>query len=524
MSRTLFKNCYVHTFGPSVDVFSYMGVEKGKISYLGNTEPSGYRKVIDLQGGHIAPSLYDSHMHMLYTIVLASESFVISEIKGKEVYPKNAEDALSRIRDFAQSHPKNKVIVANGFIPSAFSHPRLLTKDELDKAAPGKAVIVYTIDGHSSSLSSKMLQELGIESEDGIMRGESHEFIQGKVTDVIAKNLNVKILANGISAFINTLRSYGLRGVSALDGNEDVENDVLTKYLSVLATKLPIDIAFYPEYQDYGRAESIFKKQKVKRCGGCGAWELDGSVGSKSAAFYSPYKDSDDPGHTYYTEEHVKAKVEEALDKGILLSAHAIGPKAIDQIVDAYYSNRERLDTANGLYRIDHFEFPTPEAVGKASSMRIGITVQPGFSYIDKLALHSYEKYLSKEMIDLIVPLKTLMDSNALLLGSSDSPVQDLDPYLQMKGMIDYYDESQSLSPKEAYSTYSVNAGMVRGEDWTLHVGGDAIFNLYKRDPERECLDRYDLIASYRDGKKLKEIKHPILYMLSLLFRKDRKI
>lgn len=524
MSKILYKNCLVHAFDSKASVFSYMGVDNGRISYLGDTEPSGYGKIIDLGGGHIAPSLYDSHMHMLYTIVLSSESFVLSEIKGNEVYPKNAEDALSRIKEFALSHPKNKVLVANGFIPSAFSSPRLLTKAELDEAAPGKAVIVYTIDGHSSSLSSRMLEELGIESEDGIMRGESHEFIQGKVTDVIAKNLDVKILANGIASFLNTLRSYGLRGVSALDGNEDVANDVLTKYLSMLATKLPIDIAFYPEYQNYDRAESIFKKQKVKRCGGCGAWELDGSVGSRSAAFYSPYNDSDDSGHTYYSDDHVGAKVDEALDKGIMLTAHAIGPKAIDQIVNAYHSNRERLNSCDGLYRIDHFEFPTEDAVKKVSSMRIGITVQPGFSYIDKLALHSYEKYLSKQMLDLVVPLKTIMNSKAVLLGSSDSPVQDLDPYLQMKGMVEYYDPSQSLSPREAYCTYSVNAGIVRGEDWSLHVGGDAIFNLYKRDPESVCLEKSDLIATYRDGKRQNAIKHPFLFMLSLPFRKSRKI
>ncbi len=524
MSRTLFANGTIHTFNSNFDTFTYMGVENGKIVYLGKERPSGYKKVVDLNGSHIAPALYDSHIHMLYTIVLAGESFMLSEIKGGEVYPKNAEDTLARIKAFADAHPKNKVIVANGFIPSAFAHPRLLTKEELDKVAPGKAVIVYTIDGHSSSLSSEMLKALNIESVDGIMKGEAHEFIQGKVTDVIAKNLNVKNLALGIASFVNTLRGYGMRGVSALDGNEDVEKDTLTDALAFIASKLPLDIALFPEYQNYERVRPFFKKQKVKRCGGCGAWELDGSVGSQSAAFYTPYKGSEDGGHTYYSDEHVKAQVEKAISMDMLLTSHAIGPKAIDQIVNAYYENKENLNDNTGLFRIDHFEFPTREAVEKAKAMKIGITIQPGFSYIDKIALHSYEKYLTDEMLSLIVPLKEMAASKALLLGSSDSPVQDLDPYLQMKGMINYYVKEQSLSPKEAYCTYSVNAGEVRGEDWSLHVGGEADFNIYLKDMEKEELTRADLASHYIKGKEQKMIKHPLLFMLSLFFRRSRKI
>lgn len=524
MSRILFENGSIHSFNSSFDTYTYMGVENGKIAYLGNTKPSGYNKTIDLGGKHIAPALYDSHMHMLYTIVLASGSFTLSEIVDSEVYPKNAEDTLKKIKAFASTHPKNKVIVANGFIPSAFSSPRMLTRQELDEAAPGKAVIVYSIDGHSSSLSSKMIKELGIESEDGIMRGEAHEFIQGKVTDVISKNLDLKLLASGVANFLNTLTSYGIRGVSALDGNEDSKNDVLTKVLAFIATKLPIDISFYPEYQNYDRAREFFKKQKHARCGGCGAWELDGSVGSKSAAFYSPYLGSNDSGHTYYSDEHIKAQVRKALDENILLTCHAIGPAAIDQIVNAYYQNKDEIDKHDALYRIDHFEFPTHDALEKAKDMHIGITVQPGFSYIDKLALHSYEKYLPEESLSLVVPLKNLYDSKALVLGSSDSPVQDLDPYLQMKGMIHYYTESESLSARDAYCTYSVNAGTVLGEDWTLSVGNDASFNIYLSNPEENELGHNDLDSHWIKGKKRTKIKHPLLFFFSLFLRRGHKI
>ncbi|MDY5930480.1 MAG: hypothetical protein SPJ34_00435, partial [Candidatus Ornithospirochaeta sp.] len=57
-------------------------------------------------------------------------------------------------------------------------------------------------------------------------------------------------------------------------------------------------------------------------------------------------------------------------------------------------------------------------------------------------------------------------DSNICILWSSDSPVQDLDPFLQMRGMTEYYIEGNSISPEAAYETYSVNAGKALGEDF----------------------------------------------------------
>ena len=524
--KTLYVNCKVHS---KLDgkVHSFLGVEKGRITYLGNTRPEGRWKETDLDGAHVAPRMIDSHMHMLYTMVLAAQSFFISEIKDGKVIPTTVEGALERLHDYSESHPGSKIIVANGFIPSVFENPRLLTRQELDKAAPDKAVIVYTIDGHSSTLSSVMLEKLGMDLEtekDGIMRGERHEFMQGKVTSLIASSLTPSILARGITNFVNETRALGLSGVVALDGQEDDPKDLTCEMLSRIATKLPMDIVFYPQYQDFDRARKIFPRQKRRRIGGCSAWELDGAVNSQSAAFYTPYRNMDEKGHTYYSDEHIRDRVETALKEDILLTAHAIGPVAIDQILNVYDEHRDELPTENGMYRIDHFEFPSKEALEKIKGLDIALTFQPGFSYIDKRFLRSYTRYLTDEMLSLIAPLKTLDESGVCILGSSDSPVQELDPYLQMKGMTAYYVESESLSPASAYRSYSLNAGKAIGEDFSLEFGNEATFNVYSKDIEVETLDKSDLLFSMRNGKRVKLIRHPMLFLLSLPFRRKHTI
>ncbi len=521
--RTLITGAKIHTF-TSDGIFSYMGMEKGKITYLGNERPSGRWHEVRLEGLHVAPRLFDSHIHMLYTIVLAGESFTLSKINGSKVTPNTAEGALELIREFALSHPDIPVIVANGFIPSAFEKPRLLTKAELDEAAPGRAVIVYTIDGHSSSLSSALLSALSIESSDGIMRGEAHEFIQGKVTDYIASKVTPSVLAKGIASFVNTCTHYCISGVSALDGNEDSSSDVTMKLLTFIASRLDMDIRLYPQYTSKEKAEPYFRMQKHRRMGGCGAWELDGSVNSHSAAFYTPYRKTSECGHTYRTDAFVRERVEYAIQNRVLLSAHAIGPAAIDQIVNAYDEVRELLPREGAMYRIDHFEFPSQAAVEKVKKLPIAITIQPGFSYIDRLALHSYEKYLTDEQLSLLMPLKTLSDADVCLLGSSDSPVQDMDPFLQMKGMTHYYRDSESISQRKAYETYSVNAGRANGEDYALKCGNEATFALFRKDPEKEELTAEDCLGLWKKGRKVREIKHPMAFLLSLPFRRKHKI
>ena len=81
--------------------------------------------------------------------------------------------------------------------------------------------------------------------------------------------------------------------------------------------------------------------------------------------------------------------------------------------------------------------------------------------------------------------LKSLVDAGVCVCGSSDSPVQDMDPYLQMLGMVQFYHEEESLSPYQAFRCYTANAAKsieeeaVRG---TLEVGKAADFFTAGRD------------------------------------------
>lgn len=533
MSKVLYYGGKIHSMVSENDIFSVMVTDGEKIIYTGNEIPTdiSFDDRVDLQGKHVFPTMTDSHLHLLYTIVLSAASFNICEITSEGVKPDNLYHIGKRVRDYCKANSEQKIVTANGYIISAVKEKRLPNRYELDEWSEGRAMIVYSIDGHSSAISTKLMEMLGLPTEesDGIFSGEAHEFMQGKVTNLIASKVTPAIIAKGIANFSNLCASYGISRVCAMDGNEDVENDILTKALAFLAERMDIDVRLFPQYMDYTRLDFFRKKQKAFRAGGCGVWELDGSVGSHSAAFYEPFKDNGVSGHCYYEKNKIKDKVEEALEKDIRLTCHAIGESAIDQITEVYGELEARIPRNGAMMRIDHFEFPSERAVETVKKLPLAITVQPGFSWVDKHFLKSYEQFLPESIIKRQLPLKELMSDDVCICGSSDSPVQSVNPYEQMLGMTDFYVGEQSLTPYEALKTYTVNPAKMLGEEntGTLCVGKDADFFVCDRDilscrgtDITLCKAEYMVVR----GKRYKEKKGTVGELIKMLIRKPHKI
>ena len=102
---------------------------------------------MDLAGMHVYPALTDSHLHLLYTLVLAANSFAICQVGPGGVEPGDLAGAERRMRLYCSQNPRQKIVVANGYIPSAIAEKRLPTRRELDEWTGGKSCVVYSIDG-----------------------------------------------------------------------------------------------------------------------------------------------------------------------------------------------------------------------------------------------------------------------------------------------------------------------------------------------------------------------------------------
>lgn len=265
----------------------------------------------------------------------------------------------------------------------------------------------------------------------------------------------------------------------------------------------------------------------VPRIGGCGQWEMDGSVGSHSAAFSVPFKDTGLQSPCYFEQSQVDAFVADAMKAGFQIGSHAIGDLAIDRLVRAY--DRSYDPESRMLHIIEHCEFPSAETFETIRQGRYAIMMQPGYAWIDKRFLHSYEQTLPQKILD-EMKLKSFYDAGLCVCGSSDSPVQDLDPYLQMQGMTQFYNPEESLTPFEAFRCYTANAAkalMEEKERGTLEVGKTADFftmdnDLFSADPS--TISKLRPNQTYIRGKAWKQKSPSIWGLVRMMLGPARKI
>lgn len=484
----LFEDAVIHPGRTREETASSMLVKDGIIVDL---DPKSVRgaKHVSLRGKHVYPCLIDGHVHLLYSTVMAGQGFDVCSIKNGKVVPETLAGVERELRVFAAGKPKNGMIVGNNYILSGISERRLPNRAELDDWAGGRPAVIYTIDGHASALSTSMLKKMGIEPEghSGVLVGEAHDRVQGRITDIIAKSVTLPVLARGVAGFHNACREYGISCVGALEGNGDSKKDPTTALIARLASRFDVDVRLYLQYMDIEKALPYRKLQKTPRIGGCGDWEMDGAVGAHSAAFSLPYADTGDTAAPYYEQEFVDKQVERANELGYQISSHAIGNLAVKRIVKAL----SRLP-GKRMHRIEHCEWADDADVDIIAQHNWAVMMQPGYAWIDKRYLHTYEQFLPHELISML-KFKTLCDKGICVCGSSDSPVQTLDPWQQMLGMTEFYRPEESVTPYEAFRCYTVNPACAlqeEGRRGTLEKGKKADFftcdsNIFSIEPKK---------------------------------------
>lgn len=486
---------------------------------------------IDLHGDTILPAFIESHLHFLMTAISMVAGFPVSSLYGNKIEPTDISSALKLIGEKIINCKKGVMNVASNYMTSTIKERRLPTKNELDEVTLDRPLTVYTIDGHSCAMNSLALEMIGINSKNhnGILTGQEHDFMQGKITGAMLDGINLPIAYKGICKLINHSLDCGFSTMVCLEGFDDAVNDAAITISKLFYPRLPLDIRLYQQYSNLSRASKIFHLLKNKRIGGCGAWEMDGSVGSKSAAFEINYLgENSGNGELYYTDEARDNMFKTANDDGVTISTHAIGSLAIEKALDSF---AKIIDNKNVLHhRLDHAEFPFKKDIKRIIKLNLDLAIQPGYAWFDNKFLHSYSNFLPKEIIERELPLKTLLDGNINLCASSDAPVQDINPFLQMEGMIDFPKENEKLTRLEAIWCYTKFPAKSL-EEWdmkgSLEIGKSADLGIYSDDYFEIPLSELNTLRCkklFKDGKEIKKMLGTQTEMVLTLLKKRKKI
>jgi predicted amidohydrolase YtcJ len=331
----------------------------------------------------------------------------------------------------------------------------------------------------------------------------------GRVNDRLMGAADAGTIARGLHETVAEAAACGVLGVHCLEGFQDAKADPTASIMSLLGPGLPLRLTLYLQYTDPERVLKVGRRLRRLRAGGCLAWELDGSISSRSAALDRPFLDRGGLGHLYRDPEQAYKLIKAFHARGFQTAVHAIGPRAIESALSA----AERLldedgDEENSLrMRIEHFELPRPGQVERAGRRKLVLVVQPGFAWLDDRFLGGYREALDPETVEKMCPLRSISQSGAVLALSTDAPVQGFDPFIQVAGAVMHPTRAERLSVYEALRAYTwggAYAGFEEADRGTLETGKLADFVTMDEDPFETPGDRLHSLkvaSTWKAGK-----------------------
>ncbi len=437
-------------------------VRGGRIAAVGTSreimsERQTHGELIDLKGRTLLPGFIDTHVHLISTglSLMGPRLETCSSIK----------QVLEALATEAQRQPI--IVKASGLEPSALTGGDRLTRWELDRVTPNKMAYVVSRDGHTVVVNTRTLSELDLPPETpgidrdrstgditGILRADARKIAGDRLTNVSGDHRK-----EAIYLAMNKAIDVGLTTVHALDGSWPRGHEDIEMLLS-LAPSLPSKVVVYYQTREVEKVREL----GLPRIGGC--LLVDGSIASHTAALTAPYTDNPDTeGVLYFSDQELQTFIREAHLSGLQVSMHAIGDRAIEQILTAYQVVLEQYPRPDHRHRIEHFLLAQPCHIQRASRLGLNIAMQPAFLHFWQGRKNLYVDRLGPERARGVNPLRQVTDAGIPMAGGSDSFVTPMNPLLGIHAAVNDHPVENRLTPYEALEAFTINGARLAFEE-----------------------------------------------------------
>lgn len=435
----LLFNGRIHSMDPAQPEASCMLIHAGRIVALGGDEllssVGDAAEKIDLQGRVVIPGMVDSHAHLaLYTRSMHDVDLMDT---------RTVEEALERIRTYAHKYPQTAWIQGWGWCQDDWPDRRFPTAEMIDRVVPDIPVTVTARSGHSTWSNSLAFRRahLGKDTPDpaggeiqrdalgnptGILLDEAHKLVH----DVIPP-MPIPELADKMELTIRSMNAMGVTGFHDFDGADSFRAlQVLHAEgrLSLRVTK-NILVRYLDEALDMGLRGGF--GDDFLRIGSIKIF-ADGALGSRTGATFEPYEgEPGNRGLIVTDQEDLVQMAHKATLGGFSCAIHAIGDRAVHNVLDAYESVR-KIEAENGISRLsrrhslEHVQLIHPQDAPRLGQLGITASMQPIHATSDMYmadnhwgdrAAYSYNWRLQ-------------LDHGARLVFGSDAPVESVNPFL----------------------------------------------------------------------------------------------
>jgi predicted amidohydrolase YtcJ len=447
----------------------------GSKSELENLTDSG-TKTVHLEGRALLPGFNDAHVHVWKVGHLRTTMLDLRE-------QTTLEGVYAAVRNRAATLEPGQWLLGRGWNEAKLEGGAPV-KASLDAAAPHNPVVLTRTCAHIHAANSSALALSRVTSATQAPAGGELDWERGHVLETAYGLLQRAMPAPTVADYeryilagLEYLKSLGV--TSATD--PAVDPVLLEAYRSLEAqNKLPIRVnVLFIRRPDGGSETYPLPEKFVSNFLRVNSVKFfaDGGLSGATAAVSIPFRGTEHLSHGVlrFETDELYALALEAHEAGFRIGTHAIGDRALDQILEVY----ERLERhrPNGMrHRIEHFGLANRSHLEKARALEVHVVPQAIFLHELRT---NFARYVPEEFIPNCYNLRAMMDAGLNLALSTDGPVvRELDPLEGIKAaMFEPMVAGNGLTLLESLKAYTLNGATAQGDAdnrGTLEVGKHA--------------------------------------------------
>lgn len=436
-------------YSPAVPFATAMLVDGERIGWVGDEAAADGRvdaadEVVDLGGALVTPAFVDSHVHILGT-GLGGRGVDIGAATSLD-------DFLDRLRRHARTHP-GEPIHGQGWDEHNWPERRPPTREEIDSVSEGAVVLLSRVDGHSSLISTAVLEhEPEIAAADGyegaIVRRQAQTLARRAADRSLPEHTRREV-HRGVLQKAAALGIGAVHEMAAPHINS--EDDVRALRALSAEEHLPEVVVYWGE----AGPDGVARAQSLGAAGAAGDLTVDGSLGSRSAGLEEPY--ADDPttsGQLYLDVEAATEHVVACTRAGLQAGFHCIGDAAVGIAVTAIANAAEQCGedvVAKAGHRLEHVEMISPPLIETMARLGIVASVQPAFDALWGGDDGMYATRLGAQRAVAMNPFASMARAGVGLAFGSDSPVTPLGGWEAVRAAAFHHNPEQRMSVRGAF-------------------------------------------------------------------------
>lgn len=432
----------VYTVDSARSWASAVAVDEGRIAFVGTDSAVAERigpgtRVVELDGRMVLPGFHDAHVHP----ATGGIELLQCDLNSAETRA----ELLDLVRECGEEGEPGEWLMGGGWNLPLFPGgvARAVTLDSLVADRP---VYLTSSDGHSAWVNSRAMELAGIGPETQVPAGGRIDRDPGtgrplgtlresamRLVSAILPDTTAEQRRAGLRAALEMANRFGITSLVEANAAESA----LATYLAAdregwltarVVASQNVDPAAGPEQiRQLDRRRAGYRGERLRA--GAAKIFADGVIEAQTAALLEPYVGATgDRGSLSLPPERLRELVVQLDSAGFQVHIHAIGDRGIRESLDALELARDRNGARDSRHHLAHIQLWNSADVPRLRELGVIANFQPLWAYADSYITELTEPVLGPERSRWLYPIRSVLDSGAIVAAGSDWSVTSMNP------------------------------------------------------------------------------------------------